>query len=148
MHTVQETATSFNTFDNVMARGVLQGPDLANNQQASTEEEVAIVPGDSEKINGIPLEYQFPMLDFPGVWTVEFNIPTGTVPDVIPSTTWMEQVLEGLETHSRVASNDGRQHIPAVTIWSRRPHSVQGDISIPEVICELYGKGVPSTENS
>jgi hypothetical protein len=124
IHTVQETVTSSNTntFDDDIARGVLRGPDLGNNQQASTEE-VAIVPGDSEQINGIPLEYQFLMLDFPVVWNVELYIPTSSVPNVIPSTTWVEQVLEGLEARSGVASNDGQQRIPAVSIWSRRLHS-------------------------
>jgi len=124
-----------------MARGVLQGPDLDNNQKASTKEEVAIVPGDSQQINGIPQGYQLPTLDFLVVWNVELDIPTGIVPNVIPSTTWVEQVLEGLEARSRVVSDDGQQHIPVVSIWSRRPYSIQGYIDIPEVICELYGEG-------
>jgi len=67
-----------------MARGVLQGPDLDNNQKASTKEEVAIVPGDSQQINGIPQGYQLPTLDFLVVWNVELDIPTGIVPNVIP----------------------------------------------------------------
>jgi len=59
----------------------------------------------------------------------------------MPLTTWVEEVLERLETPSGVASNDGQRHIPAVSICSRRqPYLIQGDI--PEVLCELYGEGV------
>ena len=145
VHTVQETTNPSNTFNDELedvARGVFQGLDLGNNQQASTEKEAAIVPVDSQQTNDIPLDHQFPTFDFQAVWNIEPDNPTGAVPDVIPSTTQAEQVLEGLNACSGVASNDGQLHIPPVSIWSRRPYSIPGDIDIPEIICELYGEGV------
>jgi hypothetical protein len=122
---VQETTTPSNTFNDELddvARGVLQGLDLADLQQASTEEEVAIVSGDSQQINDVPLDHQFLTLDFQVSWDVELDLP----------------INAGVASDS----NDGQQHIPAASIWSRRPHSIQGDINIPAVICGLYGEGV------
>ncbi|KIM39977.1 hypothetical protein M413DRAFT_29121 [Hebeloma cylindrosporum] len=129
------------------------GPE-GNNRQASIEEEIAIVPGDSQT-NGVLMDHQVPT-GFEVVWNIELDIPTSPitvdndvgspegilspaeslipVPDTIPSTTWVQQALEGLEARS----GDGHQNIPAVSISSRRPHS---NIEIPAVICELYGEG-------
>ena len=168
VHTLQEITPPSNAFDDELenvARGVPQGQDLCDNQQASIEEEVTIVPGDFQQMNGTPLDHLFPsMLDSEISWNIELEIPTGIASEWIstididagspeestssigspitgPLTAWVEEVLERLETGSGVASNDGQRDIPAVSIWSRRqPHLIQGDI--PEVICELYGEGV------